>query len=377
MLALKHNIFMFVPFISAMSNNALVTGACGFTGSHMVERLSKSGWNVTATDLEGASRDEYYTTSENRLSPVYYSDFYEGLENVEFIPADITEENSLEKVFDGNDFDVVFHIASLFDYFADWEILEEVNVEGVQNVLDFSSMNGVDHFVHWSTLGVLGEAGFETPKTEEDDYSPHNDYCKSKMMQEKYVKSFIGDVETTIIRPAPLYGPRHKYGVLHVLKTLETVGFAPIFNIKPEKYKLVFPSTHVDDIVSSAIYLHKNKEKYGGEIYNVLSDNITQDELLRFLADEMELRKIEIPMRIKPYKCLAKGVVPLSRVIEKLEEKRGSRPPVDAAMTYYLSHNMWFSNEKIKDTGFKFNYQNPKKGLREYVEWARGEGLIK
>lgn len=356
----------------------LVTGACGFTGSHMVELLVSEGYDVIATDIEGSERGKYYSESNNRLTPVHYEDIYNDLDGVKFINADITDKKSLQNLFEYNDIDTVFHTASLFDYFADWDVLYEVNVQGVENLLEVCSSNNIDHFIHWSTLGVLGDAGFEKPKTEESEYNTHNDYCKSKLEQELLVKEYDENnlLDTTIIRPAPIYGDRHEYGIRHIIYLLNKIRIAPVFKIRPESKRLKFPSVHVEDLTRAALFIKNNKEKTKGETYNVLSDNITQDELIEFLSENLDLRTINIPINIRLYKILSKGVVPIANFVEKSFKKFDGRPPIDAAMTYYLSHNMWFSNEKIKEAGFEFNYLDPKDGFRDYLEWLNDQGEL-
>lgn len=130
-----------------MSKTALVTGACGFTGSHMTELLADEGWDVVATDLEGAERETYYTEGEGSVpSPVYYEDIFEDA-GAEFVPGDLTDRESLEPVFEAADYDAIFHIASLFDYFAEWDVLQAVNVEGGTNLAGLVRGVGTGHGV--------------------------------------------------------------------------------------------------------------------------------------------------------------------------------------------------------------------------------------
>lgn len=54
-----------------MVEKALVTGACGFTGSHMLELLNEKGWEIVATDLEGSQRNVYYSEGGRCNSGVF------------------------------------------------------------------------------------------------------------------------------------------------------------------------------------------------------------------------------------------------------------------------------------------------------------------
>ena len=102
-----------------MSETALVTGACGFTGTKLVEQLLDANWDVVATDLTETDRGQFYTETDNAPHPAYDPTFVNEHEDVPFYPADITERETLEPIFESHAFDVVFHPASLFDYFAD------------------------------------------------------------------------------------------------------------------------------------------------------------------------------------------------------------------------------------------------------------------
>jgi nucleoside-diphosphate-sugar epimerase len=164
-----------------MPKRALVTGACGFTGTHMVELLAQNGWEVVATDLEKEAHGVYYCEAGD-LHPEYYSDFLRNL-GVAFIPADLTKPDTLAPLFAGRAYDAIFHIASLYDYFAQWDVLYRVNVEGVRNLAALALKAGVGRFVHWSTDGVYGEIK-NPPGTEDDPFDPPNLYSKSKAEQE-------------------------------------------------------------------------------------------------------------------------------------------------------------------------------------------------
>jgi dihydroflavonol-4-reductase len=362
-----------------VTETILVTGACGFTGSNMLEYLAENrpAANIVATDLPGSKRSEYYVEAPNSddPQPVYYDDILDELA-VEFIPADLTDEADVDRLGAAHEYDTVYHIASLFDYFAPREALYEVNVEGTRNLLRvLAAQDTRPRLVHWSTLGVLGDAGFDEPKTETDGYHPHNRYCESKVAQEQVVKAYQDRIDCTIIRPAPIYGPRHQYGVFHILTLLERFKVVPIFSLYPRSRQLQFPCVHVHDLVRAATSLAENPDAIG-ESYHVVSDPIGQDELLRFLAAELCLRSITIPTPYYLYAVIARLIYPVSLKSEELARRRDTRPLVDAPMLRYLTANMWFSNEKLKATGFEFAYEDPRDGLREYIAWCREEGYL-
>lgn len=363
-----------------MTETILVTGACGFTGSNMLEYLAEESPDaeIITTDLPGSARGEYYVEAPDSddPQPVYYEEILDELD-VEFIPADLTTPEDVAELAAAHDYDTVYNIASLYDYFAPREALYDVNVNGTRNLLsELAAKDSSCRVIHWSTLGVLGDAGFEEPKVEADGYHPDNRYCESKVVQEQVVRTFEDRLDISIIRPAPIYGPRHRYGVYNVLAFIETVGFVPLWQNYPRKYQRHFPCVHVDDIVRAADFLADNPETIG-ETYNVLSDPIKSDEMLEFFGEQLSRRAVPLPTPEPLYRLLAKITYSLTLRNEKRARANDQRPLVEAPTVRYVTGNMWFSNQKIKDAGFEFKYEDPRDGLREYIEWCRDHGYLK
>jgi len=357
-----------------MAKRALVTGACGFTGTHMVELLVKEGWEVVGTDLAREQHKEYYCESGD-LVPVYIDDFLDRL-GVEFIPADLTDRASLEPLFDRT-YDCIFHIASLYDYFALWDALYKVNVEGTTNLAELAVEHKVGRFVHWSTDGVYGEPA-DPPGDEETPHNPPNPYSKSKSMQEELLWKLHREagLPLTVVRPAPIYGPRHIYGAYHVLYGIQKIGTGVIVSWFPKKKTLMFPSVHVTDLVRAALFVAE-KEEALGEAYNALSDNITQVELMEFLYKALGFdRVLRIPVWWPVYKLCANIAVKIVKKVDARARALGKRPNIDVSMVEYITHQYWFSNDKLKNLGFRYIYQDPRKGLWDYITWCRERGLL-
>ena len=366
-----------------VSQTALVTGACGFVGSHLVESLASRGWNVTATDLDRSARGIYYEheISGDRTDKPQHSYVSEIIKESEsrFISADITEPDTLKQVFD-QPYDVVFHTASLYDYFAEWEALYSVNVEGGRNVGELAASNDVGHFIHWSTLGVCGGASPERDKPikESAPYNPHNRYGKSKMKQEEVLLSIQENqnLPLTVIRPAPIYGPRHMYGVYHLLLLYRKIGTALIFPIFPESKQLKFPCVHIHDLIQAALYVHQNRDQTVGEIYHVTSEPIKQDDLIEFIANSLGLPIRRFPLPWPLYKLIAGRLVQLAALLEQRAREKKMAPKFPASMATYLKSDFWYTSEKLKKTGFEFRYEDPREGLWSYMTWCKQEGLL-
>lgn len=360
-----------------MAKKALVTGACGFVGTHMVELLRKEGWEVVGTDLEREAHRQYYC-EEGVFHPIYVEGFLEKL-GVQFIPADLTKKETLLPVFAAGPYDVLFSVASLYDYFARWDVLYKVNVEGHRNLAELASEHKIKRYIHWSTDGVYGEIHGDKPGDETYPYDPPNLYSKSKTEQEKMLWKFHKEknLPLTIIRPAPVYGPRHTYGVYQILYVMEKMGIGAVISWYPRKKTLMFPSIHVLDLARAALFVAERDEAIG-EAYNAVSDNITQTEFSEFLSKALGLHDFpRIPVLWFIYAFIATRIVPpLAKYYDRKARKMGLRPKLDVPMVEYVTHRYWFSNEKLKKLGFKFIYEDSRKGLWEYIEWCRERGWL-
>jgi len=164
----------------------LVTGANGFIGSHVVERLLRDGGKVRG--LVRASSD---------------LTFLEGVD-VELARGDITDRASLNEPMRG--VEIVVHVAG---FVSDWDPRGEclsVNVHGTRNVIEAARAAGVRRLVHISTAALHGFPGARN----QDESAPMPEtsfaYCESKKQAEREI--FASGLEATAIRPGNVFGPR-------------------------------------------------------------------------------------------------------------------------------------------------------------------------
>ncbi len=232
----------------------LVDGSKGHTGTFLVKALLEKYKNckIVATDLPTDTRKELMTKETLFSKDLGYKLDVLNDERVEFIPADLTKPDSLKKLFEGKKYDIIYHPASLYDYFAKLDILRKINVEGTRNLLEIicetQDLNTV-RFIHWSTCGVYGEPPYKfdkktkyvIPAGEDAPYDPPNDYSISKKEQEYVVKEFYEKkgLKMTIVRPAPIFGPYQTYGTYHILLVLKAMGNSAVPLIHPKKHRLM------------------------------------------------------------------------------------------------------------------------------------------
>jgi nucleoside-diphosphate-sugar epimerase len=117
--------------------SALVTGASGFIGSRLAERLSaEEGVRVRAMVRNPKKAERL------RKHPL------------EIVQADLLDLPSLRKAIDGCD--LIFHCAALVRETGDRNEFYRTNVQGTENILKVSSETGIKRFIHFSSVAVYG-----------------------------------------------------------------------------------------------------------------------------------------------------------------------------------------------------------------------------
>jgi NAD dependent epimerase/dehydratase len=176
----------------------LVTGAGGFIGSHLVERLVSEGARVRAF------------VHYNALGTGGWLDEVGPLENVEVFPGDVTDRDSVRSAC--KEIDVVFHLAALigipYSYAAPVSYVR-TNIEGTLNVLTAAQEMGVRRVVHTSTSEVYGTAR-QVPMDERHPLQAQSPYAATKIGGDKLVESFhlSFGVPAVTVRPFNTFGPR-------------------------------------------------------------------------------------------------------------------------------------------------------------------------
>ncbi len=174
------------------SRRVLVTGAAGFVGSHLVQRLLRDGYEVTGLDIDPGRRP----------TP----------EGVEVIAADIRDEAALARAFAAVRPHTVFHLAaqisvpaSMRDPIADIE----ANVIGTVRLAQAAVAAGAQRLVFFSTGGALYGDPEVVPVDESMEPAPASVYGASKLAAERYLELICGagGVKCSVLRPANVYGP--------------------------------------------------------------------------------------------------------------------------------------------------------------------------
>ncbi|WP_010681168.1 SDR family oxidoreductase [Acetivibrio cellulolyticus] len=178
---------------------AIVTGGCGFIGSHIVDRLLLEGHNVTVID-------NFITGRPENL------EHQKGNPDLKIVEADITDERSITPYF--KDIDWVFHLAAVADIVPSIQEPEKYfrsNVDGTFSVLEASRKCGIKRFVYSASSSCYGiPEVYPTPETAEA--KPQYPYALTKYMGEQLVMHWgqLYKLPVISLRLFNVYGTRSR-----------------------------------------------------------------------------------------------------------------------------------------------------------------------
>lgn len=184
--------------LSLHGKKVLVTGAAGFIGSHLTERLVELGASPRAFVR--------YTSSGSRG----WLDGSPAADGIEFVHGDIRDPALVAQAVKGCD--IVFHLAALIGIPYSYDAPDsyvQTNVTGTLNVLQACRAHGVDRLVNTSTSEVYGTALY-TPIDEKHPLQGQSPYSATKIGADKLVESFGRSfgLDAVTARPFNTFGPR-------------------------------------------------------------------------------------------------------------------------------------------------------------------------
>ncbi len=330
---------------------ALVTGANGFTGAHMVEMLIDRGYDVVGIDV-----------GREKAGCLAHLDFA-------YAPCDLRDPAAtVRAVADHAPYDVIFHVAALIDLDAKYADLYDVNVVGTANLFDaFRYVSRrPKRVVFWSSAGVYGRAG--EVFTEESPPDPVGGYPTTKYAAERtaFAAGARLGVEVTAIRPSGVYGPRNRSGFAVSIFTAARGGLGPIYaGSRATSVSMV----HVADVCGAAEFLSRHPSA-AREVYNLDDGSrYTSSELTRFIAASFGFSFLP-------------GALPISLMrgfVKRLERKAGERGRVsnlNREMIDIVEHGLRVDASKIRALGWQPAHPDTKEGLRQTIAWYEKEGWL-
>jgi nucleoside-diphosphate-sugar epimerase len=309
---------------------ALVTGATGFIGSHLVEELIKKGYGVTCL----VRKTSQLKWVEGLEINILYGDCEDG-DSLKHIPADL---------------DYVFHLAGLTKARRDGDFFC-VNVKGTENLLTAVAARAprVKRFVHLSSLAAAGPSRNGSPLNESSHPMPVSSYGKSKLESEGVIMRYRNALPVTVIRPPVVYGPRDRD--FYVLFKMLKKGFYPYWG------KCYYSLLYVDDLVRGVIMAAEEREAEGGMYF--LSDGkiYSNEDIVNEIAKVLDTKIMK--MRI-PRMFLA--------VLVRISDRMGGGTSIiNKDKLKELNYCHWTCDSSKASKDFKFV---PKVTIKEGIKWT-------
>lgn len=319
----------------------LITGATGFVGSYIAERLAKEGEDVTVLVRK---------TSNTK--------FLSGI-GVKFAYGDINDLESVRKAMQG--VDIVYHSAALADEWISPKEARRVNVEGTRNLLEAAKEAGVKRFVFISSLAVLGMKDHHGTSADAPYHKTGDSYIDTKIDSEQLVMDYYKrySLPVTVVRPGFVFGPRDNKLIPRLTERLGKKQFMFVGSGK-NKINAVYIENLTDAIIRAA-----RSEKAIGQKYNVTNDSGMTLEGLVF--DIVDIWKFEKPKKHIP-KFMAYLVCNILTGIARLTKAK-EPPYITKTRIKFLSLNLDFDISKTRnDLGYDPRISITE-GLKRTKEW--------
>mgnify|MGYP006092319749 CR=1 FL=1 len=260
-----------------MENNLriLVTGAAGFIGFHVCEKLISLKINVVGVD----NLNNYYDTDlkKNRLNNL-------GLGNkdldstknknklFDFYKIDINDHLKLEEIFKKHNFSHVIHLAAQAGVRYSIENPKtyiENNIMGFWNIIELSRQFNIEHFIYASSSSVYGSSDKTPFNVNQKTDEPLSLYAATKKSNELIAHSYsnIYNLKTTGLRFFTAYGPWGRPDMAYYSFTKSILNNTQINVFNNGNLKRDF--TFIDDIVEGVYRILISQPNYNYKIYNL------------------------------------------------------------------------------------------------------------
>ncbi len=311
----------------------LVTGADGFIGSHLVERLIALNYDVRAFVLYNSFNSWGWLDALPAATK----------KNLDVFVGDVRDPNGVRHAV--KDCQIIMHLAALigipYSYYSP-DSYVDTNIKGTLNVLQAARDSGVEKIIHTSTSEVYGTAQF-VPITEDHPLQGQSPYSATKIGADQLALSFYNafDTPVSVIRPFNTYGPRQSARA--VIPTIITQVAAGTSEIKLGALSPTRDFNYVSDTVNAFIAMAES-DRVMGEVVNIGSNyEISIEDLVKLIAA-----------------CMNKKIT-LSEDAQRMRPKKSE------------VERLWADNAKAKAlldwTPAYAGLEGLQKGLQRTIEW--------
>ena len=330
---------------------ALVTGATGLVGSHIVDHLIANGWSVRAL-----ARSPQAAGKE--LPPA-----------VDVRQGDVLDEGSFERAAQGCH--VVFHAAANVLARGGWNAYRITNVEGTRNAIAAAASAGA-RLLHVSSVAVYGpSARYDVAKSgrrtdESVPLAPLSErafYARSKRESEELVlrAHAQGRVWATAVRPDVVYGPRDRQFVPRMARLMTRF---PVPLLRGGRSILAI--VHAENVASGAV-LAATSDVAGGKAYNLANDfDVSVRRFFELGGEGLGRRPLFVPIPLWAARSGLRAAKALARVLSGGKFSMVSNAAID-----FISEDNPFSSDRAKaELGWSPSVR-PEVGVPAAFQWWR------
>jgi uncharacterized protein YbjT (DUF2867 family) len=302
--------------------HVFLTGATGFVGAHLLNRLLEAGHSVTAlvrdANSKAAAALMHRPTSANR--------------QLKLAQGDVVERSGVEKAARGCD--VAIHLVGIIAEVGG-QTFERIHVRGTENVVEAAKRVGIQRFVQMSAIGARPNGVSQ--------------YQTSKYRAEEAVRN--SGIPFTILRPSIIFGPGDGFVNQMARVMRSTPFFRPVVGSGRPRLRPIY----VRDVARCFVDALTNDAALGRTIHLVGAQELTFEELLNSVANCIGVRKrpVHIP-------------IPLMMAAAHVLSLLPTRPPVTPDQLAMLEEGSTADPKEMLQV-FEFEPISFTEGLRTYL----------
>jgi len=327
----------------------LITGAAGFIGFHLSEKLCLRGYNIVGID----NLNNYYDVKlkEDRLNILRENN------NFNFLKLDISDKKPILEIFEKNDFDIVINLAaqagvrySLQNPYA----YIDSNITGFLNILEGCRHNKVKHLVYASSSSVYGGNSNMPFSVHQNVDHPVSLYAATKKANElmAHTYSSLYKIPVTGLRFFTVYGPWGRPDMALFLFTKSILENKPIDVFNYGKMKSDF--TYIDDITEGI-----SKVMLNIPLPNENWDRLNPDPATSFAPYKLYNIGNHNPVELLDFISAIEKALGKPAVKNFLPIQSGDVPATFADV-----------DDLVRDSGFKPS-TSIEKGIAEFIKWYK------
>jgi len=324
---------------------AVVTGASGFVGSHLVDLLLEKKYKVRCI-IRKSSNLRWLNGKD-----------------VELHICELTNKEGLRKIFEGADY--IYHVAGVVKskkpegYFAG-------NVETTKALLDVALefKNIIKRFIIVSSATASGPSPINNPVSEDFPCKPITTYGRSKLAQEELAKSYMDQIPITVCKVAAVYGERDTE--IFIFFNTYSKGLMTTIGLNDKQVSLI----HVNDVVRG-LYLAAISDKAKGQIYFITSEKYyTWKEVGDATSKVMNKKSFKIAV---PH-FVVYTIAGIAQFFSMFSSKAAT---LNIEKAKDITRPAWISDYRkaYKDFGFKQEI-SLEEGIRRTVDWYKKVGWL-